>query len=170
MGKASGQPIAGQTGLTSAAPLLFSVFEKLPRLSRSTMAARDQSWKNPAPDGLKYFTMNPTAQNQPVAGGLDIEFPADDTTFLLADMATRGMVLRARAGMRPLVWMINGVPLATDRWKRSAIWTPTEPGFYDITVLDKNAVARHRHITIRKTAPQQGIVKQASLISDQNGQ
>ena len=170
MGKASGQPIAGQTGLTSAAPLLFSVFEKLPRLSRSTMAARDQSWKNPAPDGLKYFTMNPTAQNQAVAGGLDIEFPADDTTFLLADVASRGMVLRARAGMRPLVWMINGVPLATDRWKRSAIWTPAEPGFYDITVLDKNAVARHRHITIRKTAPQQGIVKQASLISDQNGQ
>jgi penicillin-binding protein 1C len=170
VGKASGQPIAGQTGLNSAAPLLFSVFEKLPRLSRSTMAARDQSWKNPAPDGLKYFSMNPTTQNQRVAGGLDIEFPADDTTFLLADVASRGMVLRARAGMRPLVWMINGVPLATDRWKRSAIWTPTEPGFYDITVLDKNAVARHRHVTIRETAPQQGTVKQASLTSDQNGQ
>ena len=165
VGKASGQPSPGQTGLSSAAPLLFSVFEKLPRLSRIHNVDADESWKKPAPDGLKYFAPNRAQQNQLAANALDIEFPADDALFLLGDIARRGVVLRARNGVRPLIWMVNGVPLPSDPWKRTARWKPSEPGFYDITVLDKNADASHRQVTIRANAPQRSTISQVSISS-----
>ncbi|AUG51931.1 penicillin-binding protein 1C [Thalassospira marina] len=165
VGRASGEPVNGQTGLNSAAPLLFSVFEKLPPLSRSLPAASANDWQNPAPVGLKYFGVKHADPVLVAANALDIEFPADDSVFMASSLGPRGLVLRARNGERPLVWMVNGVPLPSDPWQRNVRWQPEEPGFYDITVLDKNGVARHRQVTIRANAPLVSPIRQISLTS-----
>ncbi|WP_073953497.1 penicillin-binding protein 1C [Thalassospira sp. TSL5-1] len=153
VGRASGEPVNGQTGLNSAAPLLFSVFEKLPPLSYPGQNTSANDWQNPAPIGLKYFGIKQADPVFQAANALDIEYPADDSIFMANSLGLRGLVLRARNGERPLVWMVNGVPLPSDPWQRHVRWQPDGPGFYDITVLDKNGVARHRHVTIRANAP-----------------
>ncbi|WP_341363323.1 penicillin-binding protein 1C [Thalassospira sp. SN3W] len=154
VGKASGQPIPGQTGLGAAAPILFSVFEKLPRppLPPARKAAFNL-WKAPPPDLLKDFSRQQKGTTKQAANGLDIISPAEDAVFLLGDIQQRGVPLRARNGLRPLIWIINGVPLVSDPWKRTVNWMPDAPGFYDITVLDRQGAAHHRRITIRTALP-----------------
>ena len=69
--------------------------------------------------------------------------------FLLRDLKQRGLRLRARNGLRPLTWIVNGVPIDSDPWKRAVTWIPDGPGFYDITVLDRDGASQNRRITIR---------------------
>ena len=165
VGRASGEPVNRQTGLKSAAPLLFSVFEKLPPLSRPLPDAHANDWQNPAPVGLKYFGVKRADPAVVAANALDIEYPADDSVFMANSLGPRGLILRARNGERPLVWMINGVPLPSDPWQRHVRWQPDGPGFYDITVLDKTGTARHRQVTIRATSPLVSPIRQISLLS-----
>lgn len=150
VGKASGQPVPNQTGLRNAAPILFSVFEKLPRqeISNQQQVAFD-AWKRPASDLLKSFSPQKPGNIKLATNGLNIVSPADDAVFLLSDLEPRGLPLRARNGIRPLTWIVNGVPIDSDPWKRAVTWTPNGPGFYDITVLDRNGAAQHRRITIK---------------------
>lgn len=150
VGKASGQPVPNQTGLRNAAPILFSVFEKLPRqeISNRQQVAFD-AWKMPASELLKSFSPQKPGDIKLATNGLNIVSPADDAVFLLDDVQPRGLPLRARNGLRPLTWLVNGVPISTDPWKRAVTWIPDEPGFYDLTVLDRDGAAQHRRITIR---------------------
>tara|TARA_R110001583_G_scaffold190338_1_gene354510 strand:- start:90 stop:2210 length:2121 start_codon:yes stop_codon:yes gene_type:complete len=150
VGKASGQPVPNQTGLRNAAPILFSVFEKLSRqrISNQQQVAFD-AWKQPASDLLKSFSSQKPGDIKLAINGLNIVSPADDAVFLLRDLKQRGLRLRARNGLRPLTWIVNGVPIDSDPWKRAVTWIPDGPGFYDITVLDRDGASQNRRITIR---------------------
>ncbi|WP_417803998.1 penicillin-binding protein 1C [Thalassospira lucentensis] len=153
VGKASGQPVPNQTGLRNAAPILFSVFEKLPRqrISNQQQVAFD-AWKQPASDLLKSFSSQKPGDIKLAVNGLNIVSPADDAVFLLRDLKQRGLPLRARNGLRPLTWIVNGVPIDSDPWKRNVTWMPDGPGFYDITVLDRDGASQNRRISIRAEA------------------
>jgi penicillin-binding protein 1C len=60
------------------------------------------------------------------------------------------VVLRAMGGRRPLTFLVDGAPLASDPARREATWTPVAAGFYRVTVLDADGgVAR---ATVRVTA------------------
>ncbi|NVJ93535.1 MAG: penicillin-binding protein 1C [Methylocystaceae bacterium] len=151
IGDATGRPVVGQTGLSAAAPLLFSVFEKLPGDVTQNYYAKHQAWKEAAPDVLQIFKGD--QQVNKVYGStntLEIKYPLNGTTLLLSDLSTKGVLLQAINGQRPLTWMVNGVPLVSNKWKRDVKWYPAGPGFYKITVLDKNAVVNSREIEIRE--------------------
>ncbi len=150
VGAASGQSLAGQTGLKTAAPLLFSIFEKLPMKKSANLYATNQSWKNPAPENLKLFK-DDQLENQigKTAQKLEILYPLNETTLAMADIAAKGVLLQAQNGKRPLTWLVNDIPLTSGKWERKTRWQPEGPGFYKITVLDKNANRKSEQIEIK---------------------
>ncbi len=149
-GKASGVPIPGQTGLGTAAPLLFSVFDALPYPQSYVPPAPQTDWLSPPPERLKIFERaQAQGQTSLSASTLDIQFPPDGSTFVLSDVQPRGIELKALNGQRPLAWLINGKPIPSQPWKRSTIWRPEFAGFYTITVLDQSGQHNSQQILIR---------------------
>jgi penicillin-binding protein 1C len=59
------------------------------------------------------------------------------------------VTLRAAGGRRPLTFLVDGTPLAHERARREAAWTPPGPGFYRITVLDADGVAARADLRVR---------------------
>jgi len=59
------------------------------------------------------------------------------------------VTLRATGGRRPLTFLVDGAPLAHERARREAAWTPPGPGFYRITVLDADGVAARSDLRVR---------------------
>jgi penicillin-binding protein 1C len=59
------------------------------------------------------------------------------------------VTLRATGGRRPLTFLVDGAPLAHERARRDAAWTPPGPGFYRITVLDADGTAARAELRVR---------------------
>jgi penicillin-binding protein 1C len=52
-------------------------------------------------------------------------------------------------GRRPLSFLVDGAPLPADRVRREAIWQPTGPGFYRLSVLDAGGAAVQANVQVR---------------------
>ena len=59
------------------------------------------------------------------------------------------VVLRAMGGQRPLAFLVDGVKLETDPARREVAWTPSEPGFYRVTVIDAAGTAAGAVVRLR---------------------
>ena len=57
--------------------------------------------------------------------------------------------LRATGGRRPLLFLVDGKPLAHETAKREAAWVPEGPGFYRLSVLDADGVAASAQVRVR---------------------
>jgi penicillin-binding protein 1C len=81
--------------------------------------------------------------------------PAADTLRLLfppngAVLASEGSVtLRAMGRRRPLTFLVDGVSLAAEPFRREAGWLPPGPGFYRVTVVDAAGAAAHASVQVR---------------------
>ncbi len=60
------------------------------------------------------------------------------------------VTLRVMGGQRPLTFMIDGAPLATDPARREASWTPTAPGFYRVTILDATGASARARVRVKR--------------------
>ncbi|NVK18479.1 MAG: penicillin-binding protein 1C [Methylocystaceae bacterium] len=150
IGDPRGAPVAGQTGLQTAAPLMFSVFEKLSLGSNEFADGRKRAWKEAPPENLRIFRGDISQSRiSHASNSLQISYPINDTAFLLSDVETKGVLLKAENGKRPLIWFVNDVPLNTNKWKRQVRWFPTGNGFYDIAVLDQNGEVNRKSVQIR---------------------
>jgi len=117
VGRPDGTPMPGATGARLALPLLAQVFARLP-------AAPLEPWpRRPGPT-----VAAAAARTDPVR----LLFPPPGATLPEGGR----VVLRAAGGQRPLTFLVDGAPLATDRARREVGWVPPGPGFYRITVLD----------------------------------
>jgi penicillin-binding protein 1C len=130
VGRPDGTPLPGATGRGLALPLLARVFEVLPP------APRDPS----------------TAVRSVVATGagsvsntLRLLFPPPDAVV----SGDGPVTLRAMGGQRPLTFLMNGAPLATDPARREISWLPPAPGFYRLTVLDAEGGAARVQMRVR---------------------
>jgi penicillin-binding protein 1C len=116
VGRPDGTPIPGLTGRDAALPVLARVFALLPE----------------AP-----LERAPSRLDAPVAAlgsdPLRLIFPPPGA--VLAEGAGP-VVLRVAGGRRPLVFLVDGAPLARDAARRELGWTPPGPGFYRIAVMD----------------------------------
>ncbi len=115
VGRPDGTPLPGATGRGLALPLLGRGCDLLPPAPR-----------DPPPPARA--ELRPTAP----ADALRLLFPPPQA--VLSDDGP--VTLRAMGGRRPLVFMVDGAPLATDPARRETSWTPPGPGFYRLTVLD----------------------------------
>lgn len=148
VGRPDGTFSPGRMGRDAAAPVLFDVFDLLPRpqgLPSVVFAAKPpagviQGSNADLPLPLRRFDPGPSALDAlfASAGGPQIAFPADRATVELRASAGRiePLLLRASGGRMPLLWLVNGVPVASAPFKRQALYQPDGAGATRITVID----------------------------------
>jgi len=134
-GRADGGARADLTGREAALPLLFDVADAL---APAASAPRPLPPKA-APQALQRLDR--------AAQGPRLIFPPDGAIVEVDSFgpASRGLVLAA--GGDGLNWYVDGRPVLRDPVGDRAIWRPTGPGFYRVTVVDaagRRAVAKVR--------------------------
>ncbi len=87
----------------------------------------------------------PVVQTSTQSDALRLLFPPPGAT-LSADGA---VTLRAMGGRRPLTFLVDGAPLATEPFRREAAWLPQAPGFYRVTVLDADGAAARAAVRVK---------------------
>jgi len=128
VGRPDGTALPGATGRSLALPLLGRVFSLLPPDPRDP----------PPPPRAEHQLTTP-------ADALHLLFPP-----LQAVLSNDGPVtLRAMGGRRPLTFLVDGTPLATDPARRETAWNPPGPGFYRLTVLDADGTATRASVRVK---------------------
>jgi penicillin-binding protein 1C len=129
VGRPDGTPVPGMSGRNTALPPLARVFALLPAAPRTPLLVR--------------------AAPQPFAEAADrlrLLFPMQGAVLV---EGAGPVTLRASGGRRPLTFLVDGAPLAHERARREAAWTPPGPGFYRITVLDAEGTAARADLRVR---------------------
>ncbi len=149
VGRPDGTPSPGRYGRNTAAPILFRAFGLLPpapppapgRPPPGVVLAENAD----LPAHLRRF--DSVARNLAATAPLSIAFPPGGAIVEL-ERKRRGpgydaLPLAAAGGRKPLKWLVNGRPIASNRYRRQASWTPDGEGFVRITVIDADGrVAR----------------------------
>jgi len=151
VGRADGTPRPGSYGRNTAAPLLFRLFDLLPDTGDALAhLAPDRQPMASLPPRLRRFS--PPGGSIAIGGAPDqapaILFPPDGAELELdRDQRDYSLALKAEGGQTPLRWLVNGLPVASDPWRRDTAWTPDGEGFVRITVID--AADRSTSVRVR---------------------
>jgi penicillin-binding protein 1C len=146
VGRPDGTFSAGRMGRASAAPILFEAFDLLP-LGPSALPAEVPAGAIVAdnahlPANLRTFRVRPGAStDQPGADKpVGIAYPVDGATLELggADEPLPPLTLQAKGGALPLRWLVNGLPIDSQPYRRQAEWRPDGRGEARVTVIDRD--------------------------------
>ncbi len=148
VGRPDGTPVPGMTGRSAAAPILFDAFARL---------GGDRTPLKPRPRGAVIATtaeLPPPLRRFGAAGAraagagsnaapLGIVFPPDGARVDLGFGAGAAMplALKASGGEPPLIWLVNGRPVARARFRRESLWQPDGPGFASLSVIDASGAS-----------------------------
>jgi penicillin-binding protein 1C len=127
VGRPDGAPLPGATGRALALPVLARLFALLPAAPRPSVAPVEPVLTSTRPDTLRLLFPPPEA----VVSG---DGP---------------LTLRAMGGRRPLVFLVDGVRLASEPARREVGWHPQGAGFYRLTVLDADGQAARSVIRVK---------------------
>ncbi len=146
VGRPDGSPRPGLYGRNTAAPLLFSVFDRLPAETEpDPLAPRvqaDDAVSAPVvPLGLRRFAGRDAGQVG--TSPPHILYPPDGAIvdLSLEDGGRSALSLEAEGGVPPYRWSVNGIPVAAPSTLGAPQWQPDGPGYARISVLDR---AGHR--------------------------
>jgi penicillin-binding protein 1C len=128
VGRADGTALPGATGASLALPLLGRVFDLLPEAPRTAPRVA-----------------NVRSRPTQLSDSLRLLFPPSGAVL----SGDGPVTLRAMGGRRPLTFMVDGAPIATDPARREAAWLPNAPGFYRVTILDADGAAAHAAVRVR---------------------
>lgn len=134
VGRPDGSPNPGHFGRNTAAPLLWRVFDLLAPSPRVAFVEQTQ-----LPDGGRALAPNwrhlAGSAARDTRATLALSFPLPGARVALpADGAPLPLV--ASGGLRPLRWLVNGVPLTGSPMRRSVAWQPDGEGAARVTVVD----------------------------------
>jgi penicillin-binding protein 1C len=141
IGRPDGTPVAGLSGFTTAAPILFDAFDRLgmkvtPLPAAPPGAIADVS-TSALPEPLRRFRHpgEDIAARDPLP---EIAFPREGVhvDLGLAEGSAAPLVVKVRNGAPPFIFLANGVPFGRSRFARSESYTPDGPGFVTISVID----------------------------------
>ena len=140
-GRPDGAPVAGLTGRTAAAPILFDAFARLaqtiePLPPRPKGAVIASTAKLPPP--LQRFASLKDARLSSVPK-VQIVFPPHGSSLELAGLdgeAPDPIPVKIAGGVPPLNVLLNGMPLASRETARTLFFEPDGPGFVRLTVTD----------------------------------
>lgn len=149
VGRPDGTPSPDRYGRNTAAPLLFQLFDLLPRdhgRPAGPIAAA------PPPELLRRLH----AGNPVLADPRDSErprllFPSGDMEVegLGPDGRGEALTFSASGGRRPLSWLIDGRRIALSPISRDVVWRPDGPGPVRVTVLDADGRSDSATVDIR---------------------
>jgi penicillin-binding protein 1C len=152
-GRADGTPRPGFYGRNTAAPLLFSVFDRLPAETEADPLApvSDAVGAAPVPRGLRHFAERDGLRMPGVGSPPRIQFPPDGAQLDLArENGQRGPLrLEANSGIPPYRWSVNGLPVPVPAWAGMALWQPDGPGFVRVTVVDSAGRRASANVRVR---------------------
>lgn len=138
VGRADAQPRTGQTGREAALPILFDLFDQLPR--QEVPREDREPWRlaQETPEPLARYNRDPAPE---------ILFPPDEAEVWM-ETGGRDYVLAGRAET-PLHWYVDGQPV-TYNAAGEPVWAPEGPGFYAIRAVDaegRSTLSRVRIVT-----------------------
>jgi penicillin-binding protein 1C len=145
VGRPDGTFSAGRMGRDRAAPILFEAFDLLPqgpsalpaRVPAGVIAADHAS----LPQNLRSFRVRPGVSMSDVATirNMRIAYPVNGATLELAGAGQPlpSLTLEASGGALPLRWLVNGLPIESQPYRRQAQWHPDGRGQVRVTVIDR---------------------------------
>jgi penicillin-binding protein 1C len=146
VGRPDGSFSAGRMGRDSAAPILFEAFDLLPQgpsaLPAQVPADVIVADNAHLPANLRTFRVRPGSSVDDVASNksVRIAYPVDGATLELAaaDQPLPSLTLQANGGALPLRWLVNGLPIDSQPYRRHAQWHPDGHGQVRVTVIDRD--------------------------------
>ncbi|CAK0757581.1 penicillin-binding protein 1C [Gammaproteobacteria bacterium] len=138
-GRPDGTPVPDHYGRTTAAPLLYQVFDLLPEEPTNV------SIPNSEPPALLNRLSSGNAD--PAPDPLRLLFPISN--LVLETQPQEPILLSAAGGKRPLFWLVNNQPFAVSAIHREVNWIPDGPGFSRITVIDSEGRSANVSVEIR---------------------
>jgi penicillin-binding protein 1C len=155
VGRPDGTSTPGLTGRSAAAPLLFDIFARLDVAEQRRTAPKGVLAATTAqlPLRLRYFAEPGRPLGAPgerLDRPLRIAFPPDGAELAIDRLSIDQLApvaFKAEGGALPLVWLVNGVPVASPAHQRQTFWTPTGEGFISVLVVD--AEGRQDRVQVR---------------------
>lgn len=82
---------------------------------------------------------------------MSILFPPAGAEVLVLEYGanSRGLSLSARGGRGPLIWYAEGARVRSEASSGRAIWRPSAPGFYDVSVIDADGQSARVRVRVR---------------------
>lgn len=145
VGRPDGTPVAGITGWTDAAPLLFDAFARIGRHPLPPAAAWSPTAELPPP--LQRYGAR-TAGTRADRPAIAIAFPPAGSSIALTQPDGSMAPLVARVLGRPAdVWLLNGRPLEVPQRRRSA-QIAVAPGQHTLTVVTADGASGRVEFTV----------------------
>ncbi len=154
-GRADGTPVPGMTGFDTAAPVLFEAFQRIAakRIRLAPPPLAELAGRDPVPAPLRHArTRARRGAENGASAAPEIFYPPDGAVIELGlgdaamTRAAMPLVVKARRGRGPFVWLANGAPVASGAHARSLTLTPDGPGTSTISVID--ADGRSARVTV----------------------
>ncbi len=151
LGRPDGGYNAGISGLQTAVPLMFDVFQQLPRAGLTDILAQRPDGvlladNHQLPDKLRRFPRKPPAPLQsPHVDAPRILYPLEESLVELSADGARVLLAEVSGGERPLYWMLDGRFVGVQDSGASFSLLPAEQGAASLSVMD----ARGRAHSIR---------------------
>ena len=141
VGRPDNGAVPGLVGRMVAAPILFDAFARLGFAPEYAPAPRDALISSTAalPPPLRHLRKDaPKTFAAGNIGTLKIAYPPDGARVDLGLAGHSGgpLALKALGGVPPLIWMVNGAPVAAADLRRQATWVPDGAGFARVSVMD----------------------------------
>ncbi len=158
IGRPDGGAASDITGIKTAGPLLFDVFQHIGE-SRAPferapkgiiMASGDY-----LPPPLRLFDKEKrrlTRHHGEAAGAaLKIAFPPEGAEFFIPRISTRALPLKLKAegGQLPLTWLVDGKVLPSKAFRRQNFYQASSKGFVEFSVIDAKGQSDRVQIRIR---------------------
>ena len=140
IGHPKAKPMTGKTGIGSAAPVLFRIFDFLPVRSEGNATPMANVASREAPKNLRALDASGEFSMSPDSSPFSVSFPADGSRIpfhLLNSSSTAVYPIKLQDGKRPFSIFVNGKPFRLGNLARSVTWRPREPGFYSIVAIDR---------------------------------
>lgn len=152
VGRPDGTPIPEQTGRTAALPFLHQVFDLLPSAPAATLRASTPA----APPAPMLRRLEARAAGEvprlPDDHRLQLVFPRPGIGLEVSNdarpQALAPVTLIAEGGRRPLVWLVDGRPVAQGL-EREVLWQPLRTGRVRVSVVDADGRSDSATLTLR---------------------
>ena len=140
IGHPEAKPMTGKTGIRSAAPVLFHIFDFLPVGSEEKTTPLAIASMNKAPKNLRTLINSGEKSTTTNSTLFSISFPVDGSKIPFQQRNSGSATvypIKMRDGKRPFSVFVNGKPIRSRNLARSVAWAPQDPGFYSIMALDR---------------------------------
>ncbi|HRX37098.1 MAG TPA: penicillin-binding protein 1C [Aestuariivirga sp.] len=151
VGRPDGAAVPGVVGRLAAAPILFEAFQRLgPRRKPLPPPPPGVLFMRTTdlPAALQRFRPQSLPQVAGVTSGdapLAIAFPPDGARL---DVEGDSVGLKVNGGTPPFTWLVDGVPVASGEFRRSAFWDEPGKGFARLSVIDARGKTASAHVRV----------------------